>query len=164
MFAWIRRKPRRMGLMFALFPSSQCGIWCSLQCRRNVNLNTETHSWNHPAACATSMFIPRSQCDLCVCPRKKPEIFCFLLKKSGFIFQELLWCSQALPSIKVCAILRAQRQLSKIIPLKWQGAIVQTVLFVCNSVKSLFQDVHGRNMATVQQAPVCSCTPCCCSI
>lgn len=112
MFAWICRKPREQvsclnysphfGVVLDALWEAE-GMWT----HRNLSLLR-----NHPAVCVTNMFIPWSQCDLCACSKKKPLIFCLLLTKSGFVFQELLWCSQAVPSIKVCAILRAQRQLN----------------------------------------------------
>lgn len=133
MFAWICRKPRRQ--VSCLNYSPHLGVVHDALCEaegmwthRNLSLPR-----NHPAVCATNVFIPWSQCDLGACSKKKPLTFCLLLTKSGFIFQELLWCSQALPNIKVCAILRAQRQLNH--PIKMAGGycLDQTVCVQFNS-------------------------------
>lgn len=162
MFAWICKKPRKQVSCFNYSP--HFGVVHNAHCEaeemwKHRNLSPPR---NHPAVCVTNMFIPWSHCDLWVCSKKKPLTFCLLLTKSGFVFQELLWCSQALPSIKVCAILRAQRQLNH--PIKMAGGYCLDQTVCMQSNQASLSRCPWENHGDRAPAPVCSCTPHCCSI
>lgn len=105
--AWENRSP----VCITALVSEPRTMLSTMQKERETRHRNPFPPRNHSSVCAINVLIPWSQSSLCACPRKRPEMFCFLLAKAVFTFQNHLWRSQTLSDLKAYVMLRKQRQL-----------------------------------------------------